>query len=110
MSLACEDGYMHLLVRECSELKGHASPNDGDIARIGTEHTRQCRQDDDRIVESVYMVILVVIQGFKGQGSATAGCSARRKLQQHSAIFGHASPQFNLQVSSYPATHSSCYM
>jgi hypothetical protein len=28
--------------------------------------------------------------------------------QQHSAKLGHASPQFNLQVSSYPATQSSC--
>jgi hypothetical protein len=29
------------------------------------------------------------------------------KCQQHSAKLGHASPQFNLQVSSYPATQSS---
>jgi hypothetical protein len=41
----------------------------------------------------------------QGLISATTGCSADDKAQQHSAIFGHASPQFNLQVSSYPATH-----
>jgi hypothetical protein len=29
------------------------------------------------------------------------------KCQQHSAKLGHGSPQFNLQVSSYPATQSS---
>lgn len=29
------------------------------------------------------------------------------KCQQHNAKLGHATPQFNLQVSSYPATQSS---
>lgn len=53
MSFACEDGYMYLLQREDDELKGHACPNDGDIAHIITGQTCHRSEGDDMIVESV---------------------------------------------------------
>jgi hypothetical protein len=44
------------------------------------------------------------VSRYKGQEKRYGWLLARRKRSQHSAIFGHTSPQFNLQVSSYPAT------
>lgn len=53
------------------------------------------------------MLPLSYLQGLLKLRGRAGSLLGETKCQQHSAKLGHASPQFNLQVSSYPATQSS---